>query len=91
MIASCFEVSFRIPGAASLKEKRMVVRSIKDRCKSRFNVSVVESGDTDKWQSCKMAFALAALSESTARISTQNIIDFLYDDNRIEVIDIHIT
>ena len=88
MYASCFEVSFRIFGASSLKEKRMVLKSIKERCKNRFNVSVVESGDKDKWQSAKLGFALAAISHTDAEQNTQKIIDFLYDDDRLEIIDI---
>lgn len=88
MHASCFEVTFRIPGASSLKEKRMVVSSIKERCKKRFNVSVVESGEKEKWQLCRMAFALAAIDSSAAVKNTQSIIDYLYDDDRIEIISI---
>ena len=44
MYASCFEVIMTVPGAASLKDRRSVVKSLKERCKSRFNVSVVECG-----------------------------------------------
>ena len=88
MHASCFEVTFRIPAAASLKEKRMVVKSVKERCKSRFNVSVTECGDNDKWQICRMGFALAAAGAGDARQLQQQIIRFLYDDDRIVVSNI---
>ncbi|MDD5018747.1 MAG: DUF503 domain-containing protein [Eubacteriales bacterium] len=88
MYASCFEVSFRIGGAASLKDKRMVIKSIKERCKYKFNVSVVECGDTEKWQTCRMGFALAAVSAGAADQNTQKIIDYLYGDDRIEIFDI---
>jgi uncharacterized protein YlxP (DUF503 family) len=81
-------VTFTIPGAMSLKEKRMVVKSIKERCKSRFNVSVVECGEQDKWQICSMGFALAAVNPSSAEQSMQDIIDFLYNDDRIVISDI---
>lgn len=43
-------VSFHIPASQSLKEKRRVLKSIKDRIRNRFNVSVSEIGDLDKWQ-----------------------------------------
>jgi uncharacterized protein YlxP (DUF503 family) len=72
----------------SLKEKRMVVKSIKERCKSRFNVSVVEYSENDKWQICEMCFALAATSETSAEKGTQDIIDYLYGDDRIQITDI---
>jgi uncharacterized protein YlxP (DUF503 family) len=88
MHAAVFEATLAIPGAQSLKDKRMVVRSVKERCRSRFGVSVVESGENDKWQRCRLTFALAAVSESAARQGLQDITDFLYADGRCEVIEI---
>jgi uncharacterized protein YlxP (DUF503 family) len=88
MFASCFEVTFTIPGASNLKEKRMVVKSIKERCKNRFNVSVAESSHSDKWQICTLGFALAAISASAANQNMLSIIDFLYDDNRVDITNI---
>ncbi len=88
MYASCFEVTFTIPGALSLKDKRMVVRSLKERCKARFNVSVAENGDNDKWQKGRMCFAIAAISAGAADKGKQGIVDLLYSDGRIEIIEI---
>src|SRR5258707_348131 len=39
-----------IPGARSLKDKRQVVRSFKERVKSRLSVSIAEVGHLDKLQ-----------------------------------------
>lgn len=88
MYSACFKVTFTITGAFSLKDKRMVVKSIQERCKSRFNVSVVECGENDKWQICSMGFAIAAISASTAEQGMQDIIDYLYDDGRVEITSI---
>ena len=88
MHGAVFEATLAIPGAQSLKDKRMVVRSVKERCRSRFNVSVVESGEKDKWQRCRLTFALAAVSETAARQGVQGIVDFLYSDGRFEVLAI---
>ncbi len=88
MDAVCFDVEFLIYGAQSLKDKRMVTRSIKDRCKARFNVSVVECGHADKWQLGRMGFAIAAISKTEADKNMQSVIDYLDADERIEVIHI---
>lgn len=88
MHGAVFEATLAIPGAQSLKDKRMVVRSVKERCRARFNVSVVESGENDKWQRCRLTFALAAVSEPEARQGAQDIADFLYSDGRCEVLEI---
>jgi uncharacterized protein len=85
---SCFEVTFLIPGAQSLKDKRMVVKSIKERARSRFNVSVAECGENDKWQKCVMCFALAAINQTSADKGQQDIIDFIGEDGRAEIISI---
>lgn len=44
-----------IPGARSLKEKRGPLKSLKERIRSRFNVSIAEVGYRDKWQRSLLA------------------------------------
>lgn len=41
-------------GCQSLKEKRSVVKSLKDRLHDRFNVSVAETGHHDLWQRAEL-------------------------------------
>ncbi len=43
-------LELRIEGAHSLKDKRQVLRRMKDRLRSSFNVSVAELDSTDLWQ-----------------------------------------
>jgi uncharacterized protein YlxP (DUF503 family) len=43
-------LEIRIEGAHSLKDKRQVVRSIKDGLRNHFNVSVAEIDPSDAWQ-----------------------------------------
>ena len=43
-------LELHLPDAHSLKEKRMVVRGVKDRLRSRFNVAVAELDHQDLWQ-----------------------------------------
>jgi uncharacterized protein YlxP (DUF503 family) len=47
-------------GCASLKEKRSVIRSIKDRLRSKFNVSVAETGLQDVHGRAELSIALVA-------------------------------
>jgi uncharacterized protein YlxP (DUF503 family) len=53
-----------IPGARSLKDKRQVVRSFKERVKSRVAVSIAEVGHLDKLQ--LSAFGIAVVSGDAA-------------------------
>jgi uncharacterized protein YlxP (DUF503 family) len=43
-------LELRIEGSHSLKDKRQVVRSLKDKLRHSFNVSVAELEETDLWQ-----------------------------------------
>ena len=50
MHVGLLEIDLHIPYAQSLKDKRMAVRSVKDRLRKRFNVSVAEVNHQELWQ-----------------------------------------
>ncbi|MFQ5450257.1 MAG: DUF503 domain-containing protein [Nitrospinaceae bacterium] len=50
MKVGCCSIKFFLHGNHSLKEKRRITKSIKDRVKNKFNISVAEIGDQDVWQ-----------------------------------------
>lgn len=60
MVVGRLSWQLSLPGCASLKEKRSIVRSLKDRLKSRFNVSVAETGYQDVWTRAEITVALVA-------------------------------
>jgi uncharacterized protein YlxP (DUF503 family) len=43
-------LEIRIEGAHSLKDKRQVVRSVKDRLRNSFNIAIAEIDPSDLWQ-----------------------------------------
>lgn len=51
-----------IPGCQSLKDKRRVLKSLKDRLHDRFNVSVAETAYVELWQRAELT-ACAVSSE----------------------------
>jgi hypothetical protein len=55
-----------IPGAHSLKEKRSVLKSVKDRLHNQFNVSVAETAHHDVWQRAELTIALVATDRRQA-------------------------
>lgn len=59
MVIGALKVKFTIMGAQSLKDKRRVLKSLKDRY-LKMNVSVAEVDDQDKWQSSTMGFAVTS-------------------------------
>jgi uncharacterized protein YlxP (DUF503 family) len=55
LFVGVLEVGLRIRESHSLKDKRRVVKSIKDRVRARLNVSIAEVGDADLWQRADLA------------------------------------
>ncbi len=50
-------IELHVEGSHSLKDKRQVVKSLKDRLRSRFNVAVAEIDGMDTWQWSVLAAA----------------------------------
>ncbi len=65
-------LELELPFAASLKDKRQTLRSLKDRLR-RKNVSVVESDHQDLWQRATVEIALAAVSRGAAEEKREEI------------------
>jgi uncharacterized protein YlxP (DUF503 family) len=55
-------LELRIEGAHSLKDKRQVVRSLKDKLRVSFNVAVAELDQSDLWQ--RATLGIVSISES---------------------------
>lgn len=55
-------LELRIEGAHSLKDKRQAVRSLKDRLRNSFNISVAEVDPTDLWQ--RASIGIVSISDS---------------------------
>jgi uncharacterized protein YlxP (DUF503 family) len=62
-------VELSIPHAQSLKDRRQVIRSIKDKIRHGFNVSVAELDDANLWNRATLGFA--AISSSSDYLNGQ--------------------
>ncbi|MGD0060485.1 MAG: DUF503 domain-containing protein [Verrucomicrobiia bacterium] len=80
------QVELTIPSADSLKAKRMVLRSIKDRIRKNFNVSIAEVEDNDQWQSAVLAVALVSNDKRFANQVLSKVVDFI-ESSRDLVVD----
>jgi uncharacterized protein YlxP (DUF503 family) len=59
-------VVLRIPGARSLKDRRQVVRSYKDRVKARLGISIAEVGNVENHQLATLGMAAVARDAGSA-------------------------
>lgn len=81
-------ISITIYDALSLKDKRMVVKSIIERIRSRFNVSVCEAADNDKWQVSDLGFSFVSNESKYNEKTIEKIINFIDNDDRVEITNI---
>lgn len=66
MIVASQTWELSIPGCSSLKEKRAVVRSLRDRLRSKFNVSVAETGLQDVHARAELSIAVVTTDRRLA-------------------------
>lgn len=60
MIVGVCTVELFLPDGHSLKAKRQVLLSLKDRLREKFNLSVAEVGEQDLWQKAMLGIACVA-------------------------------
>lgn len=72
----------------SLKEKRMIIKSLIQRMQSRYNVSVAETDGQDKWQRAEIGFACVSNNRRHVERMIQEILRFAESDGRGEIMNI---
>ena len=79
MVVGVCRVTLMVPESHSLKEKRMVLRRIKDRVHNKFNCAIAEVGDQDDWQSAELGFAVVSNELGFTQSMVQKILQFIED------------
>ena len=85
MVIGACEARLMILGARSLKEKRKVLKSLKDRL-SRMNVSVAEVDDNDKWQAATLGITLVSNDAGFVNSVIDKIIHGIEDNGEVEML-----
>ncbi len=90
MIVGICAIELRIENAGSLKDKRRVLKSILDRIRNRFNVSIAEIDQQDLWQ--RSTLGLSAVSNNSTHVqqSLDAVIKMVESNPEVEVLHIDI-
>ncbi len=88
MIVGVITIELYIPACNSLKTKRSSIKSMKERIRSRFNVSVAELDHNDKWQRSLIGVSIISNDRVHAEKVIGKITDLVYGDRRVEVINV---
>ena len=86
MIIASQSWELAIPGCASLKEKRSVVRSLKDRLRNRFNLSVAETDLHDVHARAEISVALVTTSRRHADEILDKADDLVAENGRARIV-----
>ncbi len=87
MIVGILTVELRIPESLSLKDKRMILKSLKDKISNRFNVSVAEIDGRDKWQTSVLGMAYIGTEKVHVDQALSKIVDFIKEYRQADLIN----
>jgi uncharacterized protein YlxP (DUF503 family) len=90
MVVGICEVELHLPGSSNLKEKRWVVRSLKDRLRHRFNVAVSEIDHHDLWQRTRLAIVTVSNDAAVAHSVLTHAQRLVEREPRVVLLDIEI-
>jgi uncharacterized protein YlxP (DUF503 family) len=87
MVIGVLRMVLAIDDAFSLKEKRHIIKSLIERLKSRFNVSVAEVELNDKWKNAVIGAVCVSNEVGHADSMLSSVVNFVENDGRAELID----
>ncbi len=88
MIIGALIINIRTPWVHSLKEKRMVVKSICAKVRNKYNVSIAEVDEQDTHQITVLGITCVTGDVSHADSILDNVINFIDSNTQGEIINI---
>ncbi|TLD42551.1 MAG: YlxP-like protein [Candidatus Jettenia ecosi] len=76
-----------IRSANTLKDKRRIIKSLKDRIKNNFNVSIAETGSLDHCQYSQIGIAMVGNDNRYMNSVLSNLINLIRCANSVELVD----
>jgi len=77
MVVGVLKLNLMLPENHSLKGKRSVLRKIQARVSNKFNVSVTECGDQDRWQKAVLGFGAVGSNARIVDATLQQVVAFV--------------
>ena len=89
MVVGVCTVELWIPESQSLKDKRQVVHSLKDRLRGKFNLSVAEVDGPDLWQKAVLGMACVANDGRHVEQVLEQALNVMKSLPTVEVVRVH--
>ena len=90
MIVGVLQLELSIADAMSLKDKRRVVKSIKDRIAHGHNVSIAEVGALDAHRVAILGIAMVANDKAYVEGGLSKLVDFVRTVPQVDLVDYQI-
>ena len=87
MVVGVGVIELLIHNSSSLKAKRQVVKSILGRVRSKFDLSIAEVDNNDKWQRCTLAYAVVSNERGHAHTMLEGVVAYVEGLHLAEIID----
>jgi len=90
MVIGVLQVEIGVPDAMSLKDKRRVVKSLKDRIAHRHNVSIAEVGALDEHRRAVIGIAMVSNDARYVESALSKLVDFIRTVPQADLMDYQI-
>ena len=87
MVVGIVTWELHLAGCQSLKDKRQILKSLKDRLHDRFNVSVAETDHQDLWQRAEISCCVVATDRRHADAVLSSADGLLANHPQARIID----
>lgn len=87
MIVGICKLSLFLPDCQSLKDKRSILRRLKDKFFARFKISLAEVEEQDLWQRSGLGFAIVGNDKRLIESIMDKAIFFVESNGSVQVID----
>lgn len=87
MTIGVLQLNLFIPQANSLKSKRQVLKSLKDKIRHKFNVSVAETEASNKWQRAMLAVACVSSDKRLVNSVLSKAVNLVERQHSVDLVD----
>lgn len=87
MIVGTLKLRLVLRESHSLKDKRRVIKSLKDTLSNKFNISVAETDEQDVWQTAEVGVAAVGTDGSFVQSVLSNVVNYVRFFGGVELVD----
>ncbi len=87
MIVGTLKLRFVLRESHSLKDKRRVIKSLKDTLSNKFNISVAETDEQDVWQTAEIGVAAVGTDGSFVQSVLTQVVNYARYFGGVELVD----